>query len=80
MDYYIGLISLLPYNFIPMGWILCDGRTLQISQYSTLFALIGPTYGGDGVNTFALPNMQGLEPIPNLRYCIVSEGLFPPRS
>lgn len=80
MDYYIGLISLLPYNFIPMGWILCDGRTLQISQYQVLFSLFGTTYGGDGINTFAVPNMQGLEPVPNLKYYIVSEGLYPPRS
>lgn len=79
MEYYIGFISLLPYNFIPYGWMLCDGSVLQVSQYQALYALIGNTYGGNGSTTFALPNMQGLEPVPNMKYCIVPEGLFPVR-
>lgn len=50
-------------TFAPYGWAFCNGSLLAISQYDTLFNLIGTTYGGDGVNTFALPDMQGRLPI-----------------
>jgi microcystin-dependent protein len=78
-DQIIGTISLLPYTFAPMDMLPCDGRLLQIQQNSALFALIGTTYGGDGRTTFALPNLQGTEPVPGLKYCIVTEGVFPSR-
>ena len=79
MEYYIGSIQLFPYTFIPMGWLLCDGRTLQVSEYNVLFSVIGANYGGNGSSNFALPNMLGLEPIPGMRYFIVNEGLYPTR-
>lgn len=79
MDYYIGYITVFPYTFEPMYWLWCKGQTLPISQYSALFALIGTTYGGDGVNNFKIPNMQGLEAIPGLHYAICIEGVFPSR-
>jgi microcystin-dependent protein len=50
-------------NFAPAGWMFCDGQLLPISENETLFALIGTTYGGDGQETFALPNLQGRIPI-----------------
>ncbi len=50
-------------NFAPSGWMLCAGQLLPISEYETLFQLIGTTYGGDGQDTFALPNLQGRIPI-----------------
>jgi microcystin-dependent protein len=50
-------------NFAPVGWMLCQGQLLPISQYETLFNLIGTTYGGDGQSTFALPNLQSRVPI-----------------
>jgi microcystin-dependent protein len=56
---YVGEISPVAFNYAPRGWALCNGQILQISQNSALFALIGTTYGGDGVRTFALPNLQG---------------------
>jgi microcystin-dependent protein len=62
-DQYIGEIRMFAGNFAPVDWALCDGRLLSISEYSALFALIGTTYGGDGVSTFALPNLQGRIPI-----------------
>ena len=49
-------------NFAPEGWALCNGQTLPIDQYTTLYQLIGTTYGGDGVNTFNLPNLQSRIP------------------
>lgn len=59
---YIGEIRIAGFNFAPQGWALCNGQTLPISQYDALFNLIGTTYGGDGVNTFALPNLQSRIP------------------
>jgi microcystin-dependent protein len=50
-------------TFAPVGWALCNGQLMAISQNEALFSLIGTTYGGDGVNTFALPNLQGRVPI-----------------
>lgn len=60
---YVGEVRLFPYNFAPNGWFDCDGRLLPISEYEVLFTLLGTTYGGDGVNTFALPNLCGRVPI-----------------
>jgi microcystin-dependent protein len=50
-------------NFQVNGWNFCNGALLPIAQYEALFTLIGTTYGGDGVNTFALPNLQGRAPV-----------------
>jgi len=60
---YIGEIRMFAGNFPPQGWALCNGQLLSISEYDTLFALIGTTYGGDGQTTFAVPNLQGRIPI-----------------
>lgn len=77
MEYLIGNIELFPYNFVPMGWLSCNGQMVSIMEFQALFAVIGNRYGGDGSSTFALPNMQGEEPIPGLHYLICYEGLFP---
>jgi microcystin-dependent protein len=50
-------------NFAPAGWSFCDGQLMPISEYETLFTLIGTTYGGDGESTFALPDLRGRIPI-----------------
>ena len=50
-------------NFAPAGWALCNGQLLSISDNPTLFNLIGTTYGGDGMSTFALPDLQGRLPV-----------------
>ncbi len=60
---YIGEIRMVGFNFAPVGWASCDGQLVAISQNDTLFTLIGTTYGGDGQNTFALPNLSGRIPI-----------------
>jgi len=49
-------------NFAPSGWAFCNGQLLPISEYDALFNLIGTTYGGDGQETFALPNLQSRVP------------------
>ena len=60
---YIGEIRMFAGNFAPAGWALCQGQLEPISQNETLFNLIGTTYGGDGQNTFALPNLSGRVPL-----------------
>ena len=60
---YIGEIRMFAGNFPPVGWMFCDGQLLPISEYETLFQLIGTTYGGDGQSTFALPNLQSRIPL-----------------
>jgi len=60
---YIGEIRMFAGNFAPAGWMFCVGQLLPISEYETLFNLIGTTYGGDGQSTFALPDMRGRIPV-----------------
>jgi microcystin-dependent protein len=60
---FVGEIRLVGFNFNPQGWHLCDGSLLSISEFETLFTLIGTTYGGDGQNTFGVPDLRGRAPI-----------------
>lgn len=60
---YVGEIRMFGGNFAPSGWMFCEGQILPISQYETLFNLVGTTYGGDGQSTFALPDLRGRIPI-----------------
>lgn len=60
---YIGEIRLFPWNFAPRSWAWCNGQIMAISQNQALFALIGTMYGGNGVDTFALPNLQSATPV-----------------
>lgn len=60
---YVGEIRMFAGNFAPVGWALCQGQLVAISENPTLFQLIGTTYGGDGQNTFALPNLQSRVPV-----------------
>lgn len=63
MEPYLGQIILFAGPKTPDNWVPCDGRTLSVSQYQALFSLIGVTYGGDGVNTFGIPDLRGRLPI-----------------
>ncbi len=60
---FIGDIRMFGGNFSPQGYALCEGQLQAISQNQALFALIGTTYGGDGVQTFALPDLRGRAPV-----------------
>jgi microcystin-dependent protein len=60
---YVGEIRIFAGNFAPAGWMFCEGQLLPISEFETLFNLIGTTYGGDGQSTFALPDLRGRLPI-----------------
>ncbi len=58
-DPFVAEIRIFPFNFAPRGWAFCDGQLLPLSQNTALFSLLGTTYGGNGQNNFALPNLQG---------------------
>ncbi|HXJ92542.1 MAG TPA: tail fiber protein [Terriglobia bacterium] len=80
MDPFIGEIRLLPYNFAPVQWALCDGSLLQIMQNQALFTLIGTGFGGDGTTTFALPDLRSKVPLTGQgSYYIALQGVYPSR-
>lgn len=60
---YIGEIRMFGFGRTPSGWQACDGSLLPISQYDTLFSLLGTTYGGDGQSTFGVPDLRGRVPV-----------------
>jgi microcystin-dependent protein len=60
---YVGEIRMFAGNFSPAGWLFCEGQLLSVDDNLTLFQLIGTTYGGDGENTFGLPDLRGRIPV-----------------
>ena len=73
MDEYIGSILPMAFNWSPKGWYVCHGQVLSINQYQALFALIGTTYGGDGLTTFALPELRPKDEMGNVIQLRVGE-------
>ncbi|MCP3797056.1 MULTISPECIES: phage tail protein [Paenibacillus] len=76
---YLGEITMYPYTFAPNGWLKCEGQLLSISQNTALFSLLGTNFGGNGTTTFALPDLRGASPMPNVDYYIATVGGFPSR-
>ena len=60
---YLSEIRIVSFSFPPHGWALCNGQSMAINQNQALFALLGTQYGGDGISTFRLPNLQGRAPV-----------------
>ena len=60
---YVGEIRMFGFSRVPNGWFTCDGSLKPIAEYEVLFTLIGTTYGGDGMSTFAVPDLRGRVPI-----------------
>lgn len=60
---FLGQITVFAGNFAPVGWAFCDGREMPISENEALFSILGTTYGGDGMTTFALPNLCDRVPV-----------------
>jgi microcystin-dependent protein len=63
MDPFIGEIKMVAFNFAPRGYSFCNGATISIAQNSALFSLLGTTFGGDGVQTFGLPDYRSRLPL-----------------
>ena len=80
MDSILGEIRLLSFDFAPQGWMECAGQTLQVSEYSKLFSLIGTKYGGSGMLSFCLPKLASIgQESAKVKYFIAVEGEYPPR-
>jgi microcystin-dependent protein len=62
-EVYLGQITMFAFNFAPQGFALCNGQLLPINQNQALFSLLGTNYGGNGIQTFGLPNLQGNVPL-----------------
>ena len=62
-DYYLGEIRMFAGTFAPQDWLICDGSTLRISDYTALYSLLGTAWGGDGQTTFAIPDLRGRIPL-----------------
>jgi microcystin-dependent protein len=71
---YVGEIRIFAGNFAPAGWFFCEGQSIPISEFDTLFTLIGTTYGGDGEETFNLPDLRGRIPIHQGNGFILAEN------
>ncbi len=93
-EVFVGELAQFPYRFCPADWAYCHGQLLSISEYEVLYTLIGTTFGGDGINTFALPDLRPKDANGNLlnlrvgdihegkvylETCIALQGLYPER-
>lgn len=76
-DELLGTVKLVAFNYTPEGYLPCDGRLLNANEEPAMFALLGNTYGGDGLHNFALPKLQG--PMNGIHYIICMRGLWPSR-
>ena len=84
MNPILGEIRLLPFNFVPSGWMACEGQQVPITSNQALFSLLGTAFGGDGTTVFALPRARPLSVDPSegatiVGYCIAVEGVYPSR-
>jgi len=82
-DPFLGEINTFAFSFCPRGWAPLNGQLLSIAQNTALFSLLGTTYGGDGITTFALPTGKPvftLTPGAPVIQCIALQGLFPSRN
>ncbi len=62
-DPFIAEMRIMPFGYAPRGWARCDGTTMAISQNQALFSILGTTFGGNGVQTFNLPDLRGRVPV-----------------
>jgi microcystin-dependent protein len=79
---FVGEVETFAFGFCPNGWAALNGQLLPISQYQVLFDLLGTTYGGDGVTTFALPTAKPIFTATEKVFlqCIALQGIFPSRN
>ena len=76
MVVFVGYIMLVPYYNLPEGWLPCVGGTYAINAFQPLFSLLGTRFGGDGITTFAVPDLQEYCPT-GMMYIVAYNGIFP---
>jgi len=87
MDEMLAIVKLFAGNYVPRGFLACSGQLMQISTNPALFSLLGANYGGDGRQTFQLPDLRPVDAsghkrdwLPNEpRSIICVEGIYPTR-
>ncbi len=81
---FLGEVETFAFNFCPLGWVVPNGQLMSINQNQALFSLLGTTYGGDGITTFALPTIKPTFTIspgsPPLTICMATLGIFPSKN
>jgi microcystin-dependent protein len=77
MDEYLGIIKLFSGNFIPQGYMECNGQLLRIPGNEALYSILGTTYGGNGQIQFGLPKLT--PPVESMKYIICVQGVYPVR-
>jgi microcystin-dependent protein len=79
---FVGEVETFAFDFCPVGWATLNGQLLPINQNTALFSLLGTTYGGDGITTFALPTAKPIFTATGavLLQCIALQGIFPSRN
>src|SRR6185503_16945244 len=77
-DPFIGEVRLLEASTAPPYWVRCDGQKLRIADGRALYSLIGTNFGGDGRETFCVPDLKSHEPA-GARYFMPVQGVYPPR-
>ena len=76
MSQFLGEIRLIAYDDVPVGWMKCEGQSLDINRYPKLYMMIGTKFGQDGKFKFTLPDLREKAPA-GLIYCIATEGKLP---
>lgn len=76
-DTLLGEIQAFPFMRAPLGWYPCNGQILPIQDYRALHSLLGNRFGGDGKETFGLPDLRGKAPLPGVHYFICVDGYYP---
>lgn len=76
MNQLLGEIRLIAYDDLPVGWMKCEGQSLEINRYPLLYMIMGTKFGQEGKYQFSLPDLRGKAP-PGLIYCIATEGHIP---
>jgi len=81
MDELIGNIMCFAFPFAPSDWLECNGQTLNITTYESLYSLIGTTFGGNGTTNFCVPNLNGASRHNGyMKYYIAFNGIYPSRN
>ena len=76
MNQLVGEIRLIAYDDIPLGWLKCEGQSLEMNKYPKLYMMIGTKFGQEGKFKFTLPDLRE-KTLPGLAYCIATEGYLP---
>ena len=76
MTRYLNLVTLFPFDRIPVGWLPCEGQSLAVAGNAGLYVLLGYRFGGSG-NSFNLPDLRAQGPLAGVVYCIATAGEYP---